>query len=159
MATKNYRTIRNLNIYAYEVDTDDIFAALKEEYEEEEITLDMVYDISDTYYEDFRREIDPIIEKLNDQNIFHKITLEAGYYEGIQLVIEAEHELDKYDDYDDEDCEYYFDMCRDDAYKAFYKEIETIREELNKVACDLGMIQYVHSATDSSGYGYYKRVA
>ena len=74
MATNNYRTMRNFNIYAYEVDIDDIFAALKEEYEEEEITLDMVYDISDTYYEDFRREIDPIIEKLNDQSIFHKIS-------------------------------------------------------------------------------------
>ena len=101
MGTCNFCTMKNFNLYALvleDLDQDDD-------------------DIIDLLYEDYEREINAELEKLNEKLLFHKVTIKAGYYEGFQLYVECEHDLDKYKDYDDDDCDYYFDMSREEASK------------------------------------------
>ena len=78
-------------------------------------------------------EMTAAIEKLNDTLIFHKISVKSGYYEGLQYYVECEHELEKYE-YDNDDCWYYFDMCKSAAYKKYRAEINRINKELKKIA-------------------------
>ena len=75
------------------------------------------------------------MEKLNDDLIFHELELKSGYYEGIQIFVgelENPHELDN------EDCRYYYDMCRSQAIRKYDAEIRRINKWLEKVAVEHG---------------------
>ena len=117
MGTCNFWTMKNFNLYAFVLDYDQQDA-----------------DIIDLLYDDFRSAVDTALEELNEKLIFHKAITKAGYYEGFQIYVECEHELDKYKDYDDDDCYYYFDMSREEAYKSFFEEITYINNQLAEIA-------------------------
>ena len=54
------------------------------------------------------------IERFNDTLTFFKVVLRDGYYRGVQTLVECEndpHELDN------EDCRYWWDMCRSKAIR------------------------------------------
>lgn len=140
MGTCNFWTMKNFNLYALvleDLDQDDD-------------------DIIDLLYEDYTREINAELEKLNEKLIFHKVTIKAGYYEGYQLYVECEHDLDKYKDYDDDDCDYYFDMSREEAYKKFYEEITFINEQMEEIAENIGLTKLTVVGRFSDGTAVYK---
>lgn len=64
-------------------------------------------------YEDFEEEIVPFIEDLNEDLLFHTVSLKDGYYDGVQIYIEEkyEHEED-FSDWTNDDFRYYFDNYR-----------------------------------------------
>lgn len=116
MGACNFQRMRNFVLVAR--DTDGCY--------EEDFFNDDLYDL-------FVDEMKVAVEALNDSLIFHKITVVSGYYDGLQYLVECEHELDKYN-YDNEDCRYYFDMCRSAAYRKYGAEIKKINKKLQKVA-------------------------
>jgi len=146
MATSNFYTQEHFNLFVFCPDVSDY-----DDYEEASI-------ISGIMYDDFREQVQPELDKLNDGLIFHKVVLKSGYYEGIQFFVECEHELDKYNDYTDDDCYYYFDMNREDSYTGFNREIEMVNRQLGEIAKKCGMMQLAISARFSNGETWYKEV-
>lgn len=109
---------------------------------------------------DFRdavEEMELAADRMNKNLMFHNITVKEGYYTGLQFFIEPEHELDAYN-YDNDDCHYYFDMCKSLAYRKYQAEIKRINRELKKIGKLLGMVQILQSATFSDGSAFYKVV-
>lgn len=140
MGTCNFCTMKNFNLYALVL---------------EDLNQDDD-DIIDLLYEDYEREINAELEKLNEKLLFHKVTIKSGYYEGFQLYVECEHDLDKYKDYDDDDCDYYFDMSREEAYKKFYEEITFINEQMGEIAENIGLTKLTVVGRFSDGTAVYK---
>ena len=83
------------------------------------------------FYEDIFNGYDGfkgVMEKLNNDLTFHSMEFKSGYYEGVQLYVnttENPHELDN------EDCRYYFDMCRSQAIRKYDAEIRKIKLSWN----------------------------
>ena len=75
------------------------------------------------------------MEEFNATLNFHELTFKSGYYTGIQLYVEEKenpHELDN------EDCKYYYDMCRSVAIRKYDAEIRKINKWMEKVATMYG---------------------
>lgn len=107
------------------------------------------------YFDDVacQEELEKIEGKLDDINydlLFHKISLQSGYYTGVQFYVEAEHELDEYD-YTNDDCHYYFDCCRSVAYRKFEAEKRKINRLLAKLGKEYGFEEAVCVIRFSNG--------
>lgn len=93
---------------------------------------------NETFYEDIIEGYDGfkgLMEDFNNTLVFHEITFKSGYYDGIQLYVEEKenpHELDN------EDCKYYFDMCKSEAIRKYDAEIRKINRWMDKVATKHG---------------------
>lgn len=83
------------------------------------------------------RDIQEILDDLNQELVFHKLSLRNGYYYGVQFYAEAEHDLTEYD-YSNDECHYYFDLCRSTAYRKYSAEIRKINRKLSKIAKTYG---------------------
>lgn len=90
------------------------------------------------------------LDDLNSEYMFHKITLESGYYSGVQLYVEVEHDLHGYD-YDNDECHYYFDCCRSVAYRKYQSEINKINRKLSNLAKRYGFDELVCTGWFSNG--------
>ena len=109
MATANFITTDNFPIVAID---DDTFEEMYFDYD------DMVHDVESSN------------ENLFDSLKFHKMKLVSGYYEGYQIVFE---EIHNPEDMDNEDTQYYFDMCRSKAIRSYETEIHKINRFLKKL--------------------------
>jgi len=159
MSTPNFYTQKNFSLYIQAFEPISL-----EEYEAEEFQYDEYYypeyevAVSDewkkhileksynetmdlwneTFYDDIINGYDGFkdkMEELNDTLTFHKIVFKSGYYTGIQLFVEEKenpHELDN------EDCRYYYDMCRSQAIRKYDAEIRKINRWMEKVAPEYG---------------------
>lgn len=90
------------------------------------------------YYEDVFDGVDgfkDVMEKLNDDLIFHSLEFKSGYYDGVQLYVK-EKENPHY--LDNEDCKYYYDMYRSQAIRKYEAEIRKINKWMEKVAVEYG---------------------
>lgn len=125
----------------------------------------VVRDTSDCYFEDgepdyfmyemIREEMEQEIETLKDSLLFHTIEIRDGYYSGLQYYVDCEHELDKEDDYSNDECWYYFGMCRSAAYRKFAAEKNRIKRTLNKISKKDGYDMLYHVSTFSDGSAFY----
>lgn len=75
------------------------------------------------------------MEEFNNTLTFHKITFESGYYSGVQLYVE---EMENPHELDNEDCHYYYDMCRSQAIRKYDAEIRKINKWMEKTAVEYG---------------------
>ena len=156
MSTPNFYTQENFELYIKSFEPISL-----EEYEAEEFQYDEYYypeyetAVSDdwkkhileksynstmdlwneTFYDDIIYGYDGFkakMEEFNDTLTFHEITFKSGYYDGVQLYVEEKeenpHELDN------EDCKYYYDMCRSVAIRKYDAEIRKINKWMEKVA-------------------------
>ena len=122
MSTPNFYTQDNFDLFvkAYEPE---------EDYDEFEAEL---------FYEDIFQGYDgfkDLMENLNDNLTFHHLEFKSGYYDGVQIYVdefENPHELDN------EDCRYYYDMCRSQAVRKYEAEIRKINKWMDKVATEYG---------------------
>lgn len=77
-----------------------------------------------------------LMEDFNDSLTFHELTFKSGYYSGIQLYVEEKeenpHELDN------DDCHYYYDMCRSKAIRKYDSEVRKINRWMDKIATQYG---------------------
>ena len=94
-----------------------------------------------------------VMEELNDNLTFHEITFKSGYYDGVQLYVEEKenpHELDN------EDCRYYYDMCRSQAIRKYDAEIRKINKWMDKVATQHGWKELYCLGIFSNGEAIYE---
>lgn len=110
---------------------------------------DFYYDIFNGY-DGFKG----LMEEFNETLIFHELKLESGYYDGVQIYVEEKeenpHELDN------EDCRYYYDMCRSIAIRKYGAEIRKINKWMDKVATQYGWKELICLGVFSNGEAVYQ---
>ena len=137
MSAPNFRTMENFPLFAFDTTDED-----GEPMEWWEIN-------------DFCSAIEAALEDLNYDFLFHKITLESGYYTGLQFYVE---ELSDPNELDNEDCRYEYDLCRSVAIRRYKSEINKINRALRKLATANGFEEYYCGGIFSNGEAIYYRV-
>lgn len=158
MSTPNFYNQKDFDLYIKVFEAISLDEYKKEEFEdgcyfveyeeakteeEKEAVLEKAYNQTmnfwrETFYEDIVYGYDgfnEVMEKFNEELTFHSIELKDGYYEGVQLYVnttENPHTLDN------EDCKYYYDMCRSQAIRKYEAEIRKINKWMKKVAIEYG---------------------
>ena len=141
MSAPNFYTQRNFNLYIKSFEP-----MSKEEYEAEEFDcyenyehyLECAEEERRFFYEDIFEGYDGFedeMEKFNNELLFHKIKFREGYYDGVQLYVE---EKDNPHELDNEDCRYYYDMCRSNAIRKYDAEVRKINKWMDKTAVMYG---------------------
>lgn len=123
---------------------------LKKSYNEQmELWNEMFYEDIYEGYDGFKG----LMEDFNNDLIFHELTFKSGYYDGVQIFVEEKenpHELDN------EDCHYYFDMCRSKAIRKYDAEIRKINRWMEKVATQHGWKGLICLGIFSNGEAVYR---
>ena len=110
----------------------------------------------ESFYYDIYQGYDGFKELMEDFNntlTFHELKLESGYYTGIQIYVEEKenpHELDN------DDCNYYYDMCRSKAIRKYDAEIRKINRFMDKVATQYGWKELHCLGVFSNGEAIYQ---
>lgn len=108
------------------------------------------------FYEDIINGYDGfkgLMEDFTDTLVFHKLDFKSGYYTGMQIYVE---ETENPHELDNEDCNYYFDMCRSKAIRKYDAEIRKINRWLDKVAVEYGWRELYCVGIFSNGEAVYK---
>lgn len=140
MSTPNFHNMENF----------DLFVKVYEPEEDSDRFEEMFF------YEDIFEGYDgfkDVMEEFSDNLTFHKIDFKSGYYEGIQLYVE---ELENPHDLDNEDCRYYYDMCRSQAVRKYEAEIRKINKWMEKVATEYGWMKLHCVGIFSNGEAIYE---
>jgi len=150
MSTSNFYSMDNFPLYV--VCNSDFT------YEDEETGEEIFEEI---FVYDFIENVESELEKINDDLLFHKITLKSGYYDGIQLYIETLHDdledMEKY--WNNEDTKYQFDMCKSLTLRKFKTEINKVNRILKKIAEENGMTKLGVVGRFSNGETVYTKIA
>lgn len=107
--------------------------------------------------EDTIAEMKAICKKLNDNLHFYELTVESGYYTGVQFYVNESYYNPQ--DMDNEECRYQFDMCRSKALRKMNTERNKIVRALRKAKKDYGFTELVCCGIFSNGEAVYSRVA
>lgn len=105
----------------------------------------------DDVKENFKYEIEPY----NDELMFHKLELKSGYYSGAQVFVKElqgvnPHELDN------EDCRYYFDLCKSQAIRKYEAELKRINKKILPNAESIGFFEINCLGVFSNGEAIYE---
>lgn len=106
----------------------------------------------DYIYEEMKK----VADELNDAQPFYTVSVESGYYAGIQFYVE-----DKYYDVsamDNEEARDEFGVCRSEMLRRFKVAGNTIRRRLHKAKDELGLTELVCTARFSNGEAWYTKV-
>ena len=156
MSTPNFYNQKNFKLYIQS------FEAMSMEEFEEEYGLEEDYNFcmeswEQSFYEDIVEGYDgfkEVMENFNNTLTFHELTFESGYYTGIQLYVEEKeenpHELDN------DDCHYYYDMCRSKAIRKYDAEVRKINKWMDKVATQYGWRELICLGIFSNGEAIYR---
>ncbi|MGN0130691.1 MAG: hypothetical protein ACI4CE_07385 [Methanomethylophilus alvi] len=88
-----------------------------------------------------------------------KITLESGYYTGVQFFVEEQFNgYDKMEDMDNADCQYHYGECRSKVLRRYNTEIRKVQKAMAKIAADYGFSELICIARFSNGEAMYQRV-
>lgn len=140
MSTANFYNQKNFDLYIKVYESNEGYS---------DFEAQMFYDDIFNGYDGFKE----VIEKFNDDLTFHSLEFKSGYYDGVQLYVnttENPHELDN------EDCKYYFDMCRSQAIRKYNAEINKINKWMKKVAVMYGWKKLNCLGVFSSGEAIYE---
>lgn len=177
MSTPNFYTQRNFKLYVQSFEP-----MTMEEYEAEEFSndeyyypeylsaqsdsrkkyiLEKSYNKTMTFWnEEFYSDIvngydgfKELMEEFNNCLMFHEVQFKSGYYDGIQLYVEEKENPHKLDN---DDCRYYYDMCRSKAIRKYEAEIRKINRFMNKVATQYGWKELVCLGVFSNGEAIYQ---
>ncbi|MCM1221708.1 MAG: hypothetical protein NC548_45275 [Lachnospiraceae bacterium] len=114
---------------------------------------DVVYEDEQLMYE----TMGDIQERLNDLNrglLFHEVSVQGGHYYGVQFYVEEKHDPNEYDN---EDCHYYFDMYRSVAIRRYASEINKICRMLRRLGAEFGFVEMYCRAVFGNGEAIYER--
>jgi ribosomal protein L40E len=112
--------------------------------------------VDDFLCEERMREMEKVAEELNGVQSFYNVSVESGYYTGIQFYVD-----EKYCDIDDmsnEESRDEFGICRSEMLRRYKVAGNTIRRGLYKAAKDLGLDTLVCTARFSNGEAWYTKV-
>ena len=112
------------------------------------------------FYEDILQDL----EEVNAGLLFHEISIESGYYEGLQLYVTLNHAADHagFTDagpeyLDNESAHYYFDVCRSAAIRKYEAEQRKVNRILEKIGRAYGMDKLAIYARFSNGETWYTK--
>ena len=98
---------------------------------DDEVYRELFYEGIFQGYDGFKE----VMEKFNYSLDFHHLEFKSGYYDGVQLYVE---EFENPYELDNEDCRYYYDMCRSQAIRKYDAEIRKINKWMEKTAVEYG---------------------
>lgn len=139
MATANFWTMQNFDLYAVDDDFSD-----------DETDPQIINDMCAGFYHYVEDALN--LDDVNDGLTFHEISLKSGYYCGIQIYVNEKdnpHNLDNYE------TNYYFAMCRSIAIRRYDAEIRKIRRWMEKTLPPLGFMKLHVVARFSNGETFY----
>lgn len=102
------------------------------------------------------REMEKVAEELNEVQDFYTVSVESGYYAGLQFYVEG-----KYwhiEDMSNEESRDEFGVCRSEMLRRYKVAGNKIRRGLYKAAKDLGLDTLVCTARFSNGEAWYTKV-
>lgn len=141
MSTPNFRTQSAFPLYCF----DD---------------SDMEWWEAEDYFSMVRDDLD----ELNSELSFFRITLESGYYCGVQFYVELTDAADNAGftergaEYaDNQSCRWYLDMCLSQAKRKFESEQRKVCKLMRRAADAWGFDEYVCVAVFSNGEALYDR--
>lgn len=102
-------------------------------------------------------EMEKVAARLNEVQPFFKVTVESGYYCGVQFFVENKN--DPVEDMENDDTNYYYGMCRSKAMRKEKAAGNLIRRELRKAKDELGLIELACLGIFSNGEAVYEKVA
>lgn len=116
---------------------------------------------ADTYRYDLLHSIDAE----NENFVFHKITIRAGYYDGLQLYVNLTSDADQAgftengpEYVDNESARYYLDMYRSQAKRKFEAEQRKVEKALERIGRAHGMEKLAIYARFSNGETWYTKI-
>ena len=112
--------------------------------------------LDDWYCEDLAQQMKKVADELNNAQPFYKVTVESGYYSGIQFYVD-----EKYCDIEDmsnEESQDEFGMCRSKMLRKYKVAGNMIRKGLYKAKDELGLDELVCTARFSNGEAWYSKV-
>lgn len=159
MGTCNYISQDNFDLYITEYEVDEEY--IKEYEEINECEFDEEWD-SQMFYKDIYMQAERLANKLNEELMFYQIEIRSGYYDGLQTIIQGTDWYDSYyniEDVSNDDCHYYFDMCRSKAIRKHNTEVNKINKKLLPLfEKELGFDHIRCIGVFSSGEAIYERV-
>ena len=148
MATSNFKPQPLFPMYVVDDDYFNIYRYNDEAREDH-------YEFDEVFYQEIKNKIKDFSDKLE----FFDITLQAGYYEGAQIYIEDRHGFNGGEDWDNEDCQYWFYMCRSKAIRTYNSEIRRINKWLKTEMEHIGFRNLEVVARFDNGETIYRYVA
>lgn len=100
--------------------------------------------------------ITSIQKRLTDLNsglLFHKVSVESGYYYGLQLYVEECHNPNEYDNID---CRCYFDMYRSVAIRRYNSEVNKLCRVLRRLGAEFGFVELSCVDVFANGEAFYE---
>lgn len=164
MSTNNFKTMPNFPLIV----GDDIFTKICPEcglsHDAEATVCDgcgiSLKDVGTTYDEignmDQCNEMQRVADEINEKQDFFTVSVESGYYRGVQFYVEEKYDMECLDN---DDAHYYFGMCRSKAIRKAQVAENKVRKMLNKAKAELGLLELEKVAQFSDGSALYERVA
>lgn len=112
--------------------------------------------LDELYSRDLVEQMEKVAVELNDAQPFYEVTVESGYYSGIQFYVDS-----KYwhiEDMDNDESQDEFGMCRSEMLRKYKVAGNTIRKGLYKAKDDLGLDELICTARFSNGEAWYQKV-
>lgn len=140
VSTPNYYNQRNFKLYIKSFEPISIEEYREEYYDadnnadadlEESYENDMRFWEEDFYSDIYNGGFKDMMEDFNDVLTFHKLEYRSGYYEGVQIYVR---EKENPNELDNDNCNYYFGMCRSKAIRKYDVEVRKINRWLDVVA-------------------------
>lgn len=111
---------------------------------------------NEAFYEDIFEGYDGFkdaMEKFNNTLVFHELEFRSGYYDGVQLYVK---EKDNPYELDNEDCRYYYDMCRSKAIRKYDAEVRKINKWMDGTTVEYGWEELICLGVFSNGEAVYQ---
>ena len=105
---------------------------------------------------DNARNMEAAAEKVNEGLDFLKVTVESGYYSGMQFFVDTI--KDSPEDLDNEDCQNQYGRCRSKAIRDYNAEVRKVNKWLSKQKEELGLTELICVGMFSNGEAVYSKV-
>lgn len=112
--------------------------------------------VDDFLCDERTREMEKVAEELNEAQDFYTVSVESGYYSGVQFYVDENYwKVEKWTNSDAQD---EFGICRSEMLRRFKVAGNKIRRGLYKAAKDLGLDVLVCTARFSNGEAWFTKV-
>ena len=143
MSAANYKTMENFPLLAREFVSQEKICSVCGAYQtdKDEVCeccggeLEKISYIDSDSMQEVATDMQKRLDDLNRTLRFHKVSVENGHYYGLQLYVKEAHNPS---DYDNADCQYYFDMCRSVAIRRYNSEVNKLCRILRRLGAEFG---------------------
>lgn len=100
-------------------------------------------------------EMEHKAKDLNSHLRFHEVSVESGYYSGVQFYVHEKYDMESMDN---EDTNFEFGMCRSVALRKYKSEVNFIRRKLREAKDGLGLMELGVIGRFSNGEVWYSEI-